>query len=112
TIAKDPFQHFRRCQTASRIKWPKTIHLISPWVGSQLAARSCFISSTTNRARARGLSVNHRLGKRPVERQTKTVSTMEEPVPLIWIEAPISAGHGIVAEQVRPASRIATARGK
>ena len=31
----------------------------------------------------------------PVERQTKTVSTIEEPVPRMWIEPPISAGQGM-----------------
>jgi hypothetical protein len=37
---------------------------------------------------------------------------IEEPVPLIWIEAPISAGQGMVAEQVRPESSMATAAGR
>jgi hypothetical protein len=31
---------------------------------------------------------------------------------LIWIDPPISAGHGSDAEHVRPASRIATAIGE
>jgi hypothetical protein len=36
---------------------------------------------------------------------------MEELVLLIWIEAPISAGHGRDAEHVNPASRRAAAIG-
>jgi hypothetical protein len=48
----------------------------------------------------------------PVDRQTKTVSMTDEPVPLMWIDPPISAGHGIAAEQASPASRIATMMGR
>ena len=58
-----------------------------------------------------GVPTIQRRGTSPVWRQTKTVSITDDPVPLIWIEAPISAGHGSEAEQVRPASRIATAIG-
>jgi hypothetical protein len=39
------------------------------------------------------------------------VSTTEEPVPEMWMEAAISAGHGRAAVQTRPASRMATATG-
>lgn len=42
---------------------------------------------------------------------TNTLSTIDEPVPLMWIEAAISAGHGSEALQVSPASTMETAIG-
>ena len=37
---------------------------------------------------------------------------MDEPVPLMWMEAPISAGQGRKAEHANPASSTATATGQ
>lgn len=45
-------------------------------------------------------------GTVPVFRQTRTVSMIEDPVPLMWIEAPISAGHGNEAEHVLVAKQV------
>ncbi len=84
---------------------------ISPRVGVTLPVRRQSISPDTRLAIPLGSLTIHRRGTFPVERQTKMVSTIEEPVPLIWIEAPISAGHGNDAEHVNPASRIETAIG-
>ena len=51
-------------------------------------------------------------GTVPVERQTKTVSMMDDPVPLIWMEAPIPPGRAARPSRSDPASRMATATGK
>ena len=40
------------------------------------------------------MKIATRAGVCPVSRQTKTVSTMEDAVPWMWIDPPISAGTG------------------
>ena len=58
-----------------------------------------------------GSSANRCRCVTPLDLHTKTVSIMEESVPLICIDAPISPGHGSDAEQMSPASRMAAAMG-
>ena len=53
-------------------------------------------------ANSPGVSASHFFRINLVDLHTKTVSRMEEPVPLICIDAAISAGQGMDAEQVRP----------
>ena len=84
------------------------MHRRSPYVGVLPALSSLSKSSVTMAASCSGVSNSQRAGVAPDARHTKTVSMMDDAVPWIWIEPPISAGHGSDAEQTRPASRIAT----
>ena len=99
----------RSVQTARRVTWPKTMQRTSPAVGFMPPSRSWCNSSAMRLASWSGVRQRPWRAVAPVERQTKTVSTIDDPVPWMWIEPPISAGQGSAAEQVRPASRIATA---
>ena len=102
----------RRLQTARRMRWPYAMHRASPRLGFRPPSRSWATSSITKRAISSAVETRLRRETCPVERHTNTVSTTEDVVPLIWMEAPISAGQGREAEQTRPASRRAMARGK
>ena len=91
-----------------RVKWPNTMQRISPPVAlhagetelADIIAR--YATELADRAeKCPGFTS-------PFVRHTNTVSIIDEPVPWIWIDPPISAGQGKLAEQVRPASRMAT----
>ena len=74
-------------------------------VGLRLPARSCFRSDLTISAISDAVAPIVLRETVPWDRQTNTVSTMDEPVPFMWMEAPISAGQGIDAEHFRPRHR-------
>jgi len=80
---------------------------MSPVVGFIPAARKLSRSSDIILTSPATSANSQDRGVIPLSRQTKTVSTMDDPVPWMWMEPPISAGHGSEAEQVNPASRIA-----
>lgn len=81
---------------------------MSPVVGRSPAAvrapRSAATAFSTSAALFGAFAAPVTLGSR----QTNTVSRMDERVPRMWMEPLISAGQGIAAVQVSPASRIAT----